>query len=65
MSDVEEEAHVLARQRAVLAHDLGDLVEVPLPEVAQRANVVDVLADDLHNSRVRPEKRRCFMSERD
>lgn len=45
--NVEEELEVVARQSTMLAHDLGDPVEVLGSDVAQSFDVVDLTSDDL------------------
>lgn len=49
MSDLEEQTQVVAVEGAVLAHDLGDAVEVFVPNVAEGFDIVDVRSDDLHS----------------
>lgn len=48
MRDIEEELEVVARQRTMLAHDLGDPVDVLRSDVAQSFDVVNLASNDLH-----------------
>lgn len=47
VADVEEELEVVVVQRAVLRDNLGYAVQVLCADVAERLDVVDLLADDL------------------